>query len=88
MLNKLRIHEDRWGRRGIAPAFLTSALVGDEWAASRPCHFTSDEKPQVSFGYEVGPFLTLWKIEKNLPLAVIEPKRSSPQQLAIPTELF
>jgi hypothetical protein len=25
---------------GIAPLFLTSALDGGEWSASRPCHFT------------------------------------------------
>jgi hypothetical protein len=25
--------------------FLTSALAGGEWSASRPCHFTPRERP-------------------------------------------
>jgi hypothetical protein len=29
-----------WGSGGIAPPFLTSALDGGEWSASRPCRFT------------------------------------------------
>jgi hypothetical protein len=29
-----------WGSGGIAPPFLTSALDGDEWSASRPGRFT------------------------------------------------
>jgi hypothetical protein len=33
-------HEDIWGSGGIATPFLTSALVGGEWSASRPCRFT------------------------------------------------
>jgi hypothetical protein len=27
--------------------FLTSALVGDEWSASRPCRFTPGERVPV-----------------------------------------
>jgi hypothetical protein len=32
-----------WGSGGIAPPFLTSALDGGEWSASRPGHFTPGE---------------------------------------------
>jgi hypothetical protein len=32
----------RWGRGGIVPSLLTSALDGNEWSASRPCRFTPD----------------------------------------------
>jgi hypothetical protein len=33
-------HEDIWGSGGRAPNFLTTALDGGEWSASRPCRFT------------------------------------------------
>jgi hypothetical protein len=33
-------NEDILGNRGRAPFFLTSALDGDEWSASRPCYFS------------------------------------------------
>jgi hypothetical protein len=33
-----------WGSEGIAEPFLTSALDGGEWPASRPDRFTSGEK--------------------------------------------
>jgi hypothetical protein len=36
-------HEDIWGSGGIAPPFLTSAIDGGEWSASRPCHFIPGE---------------------------------------------
>jgi hypothetical protein len=32
--------EEVWGSEGIAAPFLTSALDGAEWPASRPCRFT------------------------------------------------
>jgi hypothetical protein len=32
-----------WGSEGIASPFLTSALVGGEWSASCPYHFTPRE---------------------------------------------
>lgn len=40
-----RIHEDIWGNeyRLMASLFLTSALEGDEWSASRSGHFVSEE---------------------------------------------
>jgi hypothetical protein len=36
--------EDVWGSEGRAPTFLTSALDGGEWLASRPGCFTPGEK--------------------------------------------
>jgi hypothetical protein len=32
-----------WGSEGIAPSFLTSALDGGEWSASRPGRFIPGE---------------------------------------------
>jgi hypothetical protein len=37
-------HEDVWGSEFIDSVFFTSALVGDEWLASRPYRFTTREK--------------------------------------------
>jgi hypothetical protein len=37
-------HEDIWVSGDVAPSFLTSALDGDVWSASRPYRFTSGEK--------------------------------------------
>jgi hypothetical protein len=36
-------YENAWRSGGIAPPFLTSALDGGEWSASRPGHFTAGE---------------------------------------------
>jgi len=48
--------------------FLTSALDGCEWTASRPGRFIPGKEPPVSIGYEVGwgPELvwTPWRKEK------------------------
>jgi hypothetical protein len=35
-------------------AFLTSALDGGEWFASRPLCFTAEERTPVHIGYEAG----------------------------------
>jgi hypothetical protein len=35
---------ETWGSGGIAPAFLTSALDGGEWSASRLGRFTPGER--------------------------------------------
>jgi hypothetical protein len=35
LLNYAPNHEDAWGNNGIAKLFLTSALDGHEWSASR-----------------------------------------------------
>jgi hypothetical protein len=45
--------------------FLTSALVGGEWSASRHCRFTPGEKAPVPIGYEAGwPQSRLDNVEK------------------------
>jgi hypothetical protein len=44
--------------------FLTSALAGGEWSASRPGRFTPGERAPGTLGYEVGwtpePVWTTW----------------------------
>jgi hypothetical protein len=40
-----------WRSGGIAPLFITSALGGDEWSASRSVPFTTGKKPLVSTVY-------------------------------------
>jgi hypothetical protein len=45
--------------------FLTSALVGGEWSASRPCHFTPGKAPGThSIGGWVDPIAGLDDMEK------------------------
>jgi hypothetical protein len=47
--------------------FLTSALVGREWSASRPCHFTPGERALSThcIGGWVGPRAGLDNVEKR-----------------------
>jgi hypothetical protein len=63
-----------WGSGGIAPPFLTSALDGGEWSASRPGRYIPGKKPLVSIEYEAGwapvLVLTLWSREKSIAPAV------------------
>jgi hypothetical protein len=40
-----------WGSGGIAPSYLTSALGGNVWSASRPGRFTPGERAP---GYPLG----------------------------------
>jgi hypothetical protein len=56
-----------WGSGGIAPPFLTSALDGGEWSASRPCCFIPGERaPSThSIGGWVGPRVGLHTVEKR-----------------------
>jgi hypothetical protein len=44
VFNKTSAHEDVWGSGGMALTFMTSALDGGEWSASRPGHFTRSRK--------------------------------------------
>jgi hypothetical protein len=44
VLNWAPRYEDVWGSGGTAPPFLTSALDGGEWPASRPGSFTTGER--------------------------------------------
>jgi hypothetical protein len=39
LISKTLCHEDVWGSGGIPPPFITSALLGGEWSASRPYRF-------------------------------------------------
>jgi hypothetical protein len=54
------------GNGGIAPPFLTSALDGVEWAASRPSRFTFEEKAPVTdwMGGRVGSRAGLDTVKK------------------------
>jgi hypothetical protein len=40
LINLVLCHEDVWRSGDIAPTFLSSALHGGEWSASRPGRFT------------------------------------------------
>jgi hypothetical protein len=59
-----------WGNGGIARTFLTSALDGIQWSASRSGLFTTKENPLVPTGQEAGwapePVWTLWSWEESL----------------------
>jgi hypothetical protein len=47
LTNEALRHEGVWGSGCIDPHFLTSALVGGEWSASRPGRFTSGERAPI-----------------------------------------
>jgi hypothetical protein len=73
---------------------LTSALDGSEWSASRPGHFTPKERAPGTdwMGGWVGPRAVLDAMVKKIPSPppgnrTLEPRSSSPQPSAIPTEL-
>jgi hypothetical protein len=55
------------GSGGIAPPFLTSALNGGEWSASRPCHFTPVDRALGTHWIRgwVGPTSGLDAMEKR-----------------------
>jgi hypothetical protein len=55
LINYVLCHEDILGSGGIGPPFLTPALDGGEWSASRLGHFThGGEETQVPIGEEAG----------------------------------
>jgi hypothetical protein len=72
-------------------SLLTSKLDGSEWSASRPCHFTTEERAPGTHrtGGRVGPKADLVSLEKrkSLLLLRIERRQSSPSPTAVPTEL-
>jgi hypothetical protein len=41
LIKEAPCHEDVWGSGGVAPPFLTLALDGNEWSASRPGRFNA-----------------------------------------------
>jgi hypothetical protein len=51
------------GRGGIAPSFSASALDGGERSASRPCHFTSEEKALGTYCNRPWRSIGLWDVE-------------------------
>jgi hypothetical protein len=64
---KVPRHDDIWGSGGITPPFLTSALEGGEWSASRPCQFTLGERAPGTHweGDWMGPRTGLDAVEKR-----------------------
>jgi hypothetical protein len=64
------------GSRCIAPPFLTTALVGDVWSASRPGRFTPGKSAPGThwIGGWVGPATGLDNVERRkiLPLPGLE----------------
>jgi hypothetical protein len=78
-----KYHAMKHGGTEVLLVFLTSAVDGDEWSASRPVYFTSEKEPQVSTGKETGwappePVWTRWRREKfpSFPLPGIELRSS------------
>jgi hypothetical protein len=70
-----------WGSGDIAALFLTSALDGGDWSASRPGHFTPGERFPGNhwIGGCVGRRAGLDAVEeKNLALPGVETGPSSP----------
>jgi hypothetical protein len=63
------------GSRGIAPSFLSSALDGGKWSASRPGRFTPRERAPGThwIGAWVGPTAGLDFVEKRKMLHCREP---------------
>jgi hypothetical protein len=81
----MHCHEDTLGSRGIAPSFLTSALDGSEWSASRPCRFTPEEEASGThwIGGSVGPRFGLDAVEMRKSCNVRSQTRTV-QPVAIP----
>jgi hypothetical protein len=74
VLNSLH-HEDIWGSEGIAPAFLTSVLVGGEWAASLYPRGRIRRDPLARRLGEPQILSGRCGVEKNLALSGIEPTK-------------
>ena len=71
--------------RGIALLFMTAALEGGEWSAARSCRTLPPGKTWYPF-YWVGPRAGLDGRKISSP-PVFDPGPSSPQSVAIPSEL-
>jgi hypothetical protein len=81
-------HEDIFGNGDIAPPFLTSALYGGEWLASRLGPLTPGKEPPVPIGQEA-VWTGLEGVESRKCLAT-EVNRTPPansQAVAVPTVL-
>jgi hypothetical protein len=68
LTNLALCHESVWGIGCIDRHFLDLALVGGEWSASRPGHFTAGERAPGTpwIGGWVGPRAGLDEVEKIL----------------------
>jgi hypothetical protein len=77
--------------------FLTSALVGGQWSASRPGHTTPEKRTPVPIGYEIEwtlePVWTTWRRENSWPHrdsnsepSVVQPVASRYTDCAIPSQ--
>jgi hypothetical protein len=75
--------------RGIAPLLpLTSTLYEGGWLMPRPGHFTPGNNQVPLFKRLDGPKSGLYRCGKFIPHRDSSPGPSSPQGVAIPTELF
>jgi hypothetical protein len=77
-----------WGNGGITPPFLTTALNGGEWSASRLCRFTPGERASGTHwigGWAPAPGWTLWRKQKlarpEIEPGVIQPRSPSQYRL-------
>jgi hypothetical protein len=73
--------EDVRGSGGMAPTFLTSALDGGEWSASRLCCFTTGETALRTYGTGawVGPRVGLHVMEETKSLTPIGNRTQTPR---------
>jgi hypothetical protein len=81
-----------WSSRIVAPLFITSALVGVEWSASRPGALPPGKELPNTVGQEAGwvpdQVWTLWSKEKSLGPAGKQTPAVQPVTVSILTELF
>jgi hypothetical protein len=74
------VHEDVWGSGGIAPSFLTSALVGGEWSSLPP-----EKEPPVPIGVWVCLRAGLDAMKK-ISIGPARIRTPTVELIAIPTE--
>jgi hypothetical protein len=67
LINWALFHEDVWGSGGTASPFLTTAVGGGEWSASRPRRFIHGERARGThwIGGRMGPRAGLDAVEKR-----------------------
>jgi hypothetical protein len=88
LINEAPHHEDKSGSGGTAVPFLTLALDGGEWSASRPGRFTAGETEPVNhwIGGWVGPRASLDTVEyRKIPCPC---RKSNPSRPAHSPSLY
>jgi hypothetical protein len=79
LINQALFNEGIYWSGSIAPPFLTSALEGGEWSASRPGRFTPREivtSAHWIWGWWAPePVWTLWRREESYPCRESNPGR-------------